>query len=153
MAVFSAVIQTVPDHKRVGNGEANVVRALQSVWHTTSRFVQQHARTHGRAFETFADGLERSSGIKNVVYQQHRLSAKIWERLDLDLAAAGGAIAVTGCSYEMKTQVGQGDAAHQIGNKTVRAIQQREHDDGLSIMIAGDFFPQFAHPTLDYTGA
>jgi hypothetical protein len=53
----------------------------------------------------------------------------------------------------MKTQVGQGDAAHQIGNKTVRTIQQREHDDGLSLMIAGDFFPQFAHPTLDYTGA
>ncbi len=153
MAMFAAVIQAVPDHKRIGDGEADVVRALQPVWHSASRFIEQHARAHGRAFKALADGLEGSAGIENVVYQQHGLSAKIWERLDRDLAAAGGAIAVTGCSNKVKTQVRQSDAAHQIGNKTVSAIQQREHDDGLSTVIAGDLFAQFAHPPLNGAGA
>ena len=74
--------------------------------------------------EGYADVLSvHQAGIENVVDQQHGLSAKIWERLDRNFAAAGGAIAVTGCSNKVKSQVRQSDATHQIGNKTVRAIQ------------------------------
>src|SRR5258708_5645247 len=152
IAVAFGVVQAVAYDELIGNGEANITRA---VWGgAPPGLVDKYRHTNARGLallEYTQQILQRHAGVQNVFDHDHRLSldAGVQVARELYLAGCMRPASIARDRDEIERNISP-DLPGQIGKKKYRAFQHADKMEGFHWKIPADFLRHLGNPVLDF---